>query len=137
MTAQDAHEGRAAGYLDGNDRRGFPRQMVDCPVSVSAVSGSSHFHGRLSDLSLGGCLVVAEQRYTAGILVRVEVQFQLRGISFRIVGVTAGSRGAKTFAVRFLDLPMRRRQELADVLDEVAAANAAKAAQGVESLPGE
>jgi hypothetical protein len=55
-----------------------------------------------------------------------ECQFQLRGIAFRIVGVTVGSREAKSFAVRFLDTPMRRRQELAEVLEEVAAANATK-----------
>ncbi len=124
--AQQAHQDRPAERTEGPDRRAYPRYAVDCAAIVFPVSGSGQIHGRLSDLSLGGCRVAAEHRYTAGILVRVEVQFQLRGIAFRIVGVTAGSRDAKSFAIRFLDMSMRRRQELADVLEEVAAANATR-----------
>jgi c-di-GMP-binding flagellar brake protein YcgR len=112
----------------GRERRVFPRHAVDCAVVVFPVSGAGQVRGRLSDLSLGGCRVTAEHRYTAGILVRVEVQFQLRGIAFRLVGVTAGSREAATFAIRFLEMPTRRRQELAEVLDEVGAQNTAKQA---------
>ena len=93
----------------GLERRAFPRHSVDCAVVVSPVSGAAQLTGRLSELSLGGCLVAADQRYTAGIMVRAEVQFPLRGITFRIVGVTVNSRGAKNFAVRFLDMPAHRR----------------------------
>ena len=125
--AWQADENRPVEQTAGSERRAYPRHAVDCPVIVLSVSGSMHIQGRLSDLSLGGCLVVAEQRYTAGIQVRVEVQFQLRGIAFRIVGVTVGSRETKSFAVRFLDMPARRRQELSEMLEEVAATNAAKA----------
>lgn len=125
--AWQADENRPVEQTVGSERRAYPRHAVDCPVTVLSVSGSMHIQGRLSDLSLGGCLVAAEQRYTAGIQVRIEVQFQLRGIAFRIVGVTVGSRETKRFAVRFLDMPARRRQELSEMLEEVAATNAAKA----------
>jgi hypothetical protein len=66
-------------------------------------------------------------------MVRAEVQFQLQGISFRVLGVTVGRRGAKSFAVRFLELSGRRGNELAEVLAEVADCNAGKpgAAAGV------
>ena len=113
----------------GLERRAFPRHSVDCAVVVSPVSGAAQLTGRLSELSLGGCLVAADQRYTAGILVRAEVQFPLRGITFRIVGVTVNSRGAKNFAVRFLDMPAHRRDQLAEVLADVATENAAKAGE--------
>jgi c-di-GMP-binding flagellar brake protein YcgR len=84
------------------------------------------------DLSLGGCRILTDQPFQAGILIRVEVQFQLQGISFRIVGVIVGSRAATSIAVRFLDLPQRRRDELAEVLEEVAQKNAAKPAASAD-----
>jgi c-di-GMP-binding flagellar brake protein YcgR len=129
MAAQPeaAREDRQAGKSNGPNRRGYPRHDVDCAVVVSAVSGSTQIEGRLTDLSLGGCRVVTEQRYSAGIPVRVEVQFQLRGVAFRFAGVIVGSREARCFAVRFLDVSVRRREELAEVLAEVAQANSAGA----------
>ncbi|HEX4319527.1 MAG TPA: PilZ domain-containing protein [Acidobacteriaceae bacterium] len=138
MAADEARVDQSAPWTGGAERRAYPRHAVDCAALLCSVSGSAQIHGRLSDLSLGGCLVVADQRYTAGILVRIEVQFQLHGISFRIVGVTVGSREAKIFAVRFLDMPERRRRELAEVLEEVAAANAAAASaqQAPEAMSG-
>ena len=136
MAARETHEEQAAAETGGRERRAYPRHAVDCPVIVFPVSGSAQVQGRLTDLSLGGCRVAAEQRYAAGILLRAEVQFQLRGIAFRIVGVTVGSRDAKIFAVRFLDMPARRKEELAEVLEEVAAANAAKlAAEAIAEPP--
>lgn len=136
MAAPEAAQDRPAEHTEGPERRAYPRHAVDCAVVVFSVSGSVQVQGRLSDLSLGGCRVEAEHRYTAGILVRVEVQFQLRGIAFRILGVTIGSRETKGFAVRFLDMPLRRRQELAEILEEVAASNAAKeAASATPSEP--
>lgn len=122
------------------DRRAFPRHAVDCPVTVIPVGSVGQIAGHLSDLSMGGCLVRLEQRYLAGMLVRVEVQFRLRGIAFRILGVTVGTRGALSFAVRFLEVPQRRREALAEVLEEVAAINAlhaikAAAEEGVASGP--
>ena len=82
--------------------------------------------GRLVDLSLSGCRLETEQLFLAGVMMRVEVQFELRGIAFRLLGVTLGSRPSKSFAVRFLDISERRQQALAEVLAEVAEINAAK-----------
>jgi hypothetical protein len=73
------------------------------------------------DLSLSGCRIGVGQRILADTLGRIEMQFQLRGIAFRIMGIAVGSRGATSFGVRFLDMPARRRIELAEVIAEVAA----------------
>src|SRR5580658_4599564 len=125
---EDRQAGKSNVQSNGPDRRAYPRYEVDCSAVVSAVSGSMQIWGRLTDLSLGGCRVVTDQRYTAGILVRVEVQFQLRGVAFRFAGVIVGSREARCFAVRFLDVAARRREELAEILAEVEQANAMRAA---------
>ena len=103
-----------------SERRAFPRYAVDCPATITVLAGVGKIAGRMVDLSRGGCRLATSERTLVGILARVEVQFQLRGIAFRIVGVTAGTRTGKSFAVRFLDLPRRREEELAEVLDELA-----------------
>jgi c-di-GMP-binding flagellar brake protein YcgR len=112
---------------DGLRRRAYPRYAVDCAAVVSRLTGAAQISAKMVDLSLGGCRVITEQRFVTGFQTRVEVQFQLRGTAFRFVGVTVGNRGAKGFSVRFLDMPTRRRDELAEVLAEVAAAKAAVA----------
>jgi hypothetical protein len=104
----------------GSERRAFPRYTVDCPATITLLAGAGKITGRMVDLSRGGCRLATPERMLVGILARVEVQFQLRGLAFRIVGVTAGTRTGKSFAVRFLDLPRRREEELAEVLAEVA-----------------
>jgi hypothetical protein len=83
------------------------------------VNGAASFPGQMSSLSLGGCSVTADDCYLAGILVRVEVQFQLGGICFRLVGVTSRTSGRHGFAVRFLDIPANRQEQLAEVLQEL------------------
>ena len=123
-----AQGNRSVGETDGLERRAYPRHAVDCAVVVAPLNGATRISGKMVDLSLGGCRISTEHRYTAGTLVRVELQFQLQGVAFRIAGVTVGSRGAKSFSIRFLDMPMRRRDELAEVLAEVAVLTVAKAA---------
>ncbi len=108
--------------LTSSERRVFPRYAVDCPVSFLLLSGGGLVSGQMLDLSRGGCRLSTPKRIEIGILVRVEICFQLRGISFRIVGVTAGTRTGRSFAVRFLDMPRRAAAELVEVLEEIAAA---------------
>jgi PilZ domain len=122
----EAKQGEAKG-IDWRERRGHPRHLVDCRMTVSSLTGAIEMPGRLVELSAGGCRVKTDQRFLAGILVRVEVQFQLRGIAFRLNGVTQGGRNSKSFAVRFVDISSRKRAELAEVLAEVESENATAA----------
>jgi c-di-GMP-binding flagellar brake protein YcgR len=122
----------------GAERRTYPRHEVDCEVVIATISGSAQMQGRLSDLSLGGCRLITDQRYIAGVMVRVEVVFQLRGVAFRFAGVTVGTRDPRCFAIRFVDMPKRRREELAAVLAEVAQSKTAKRAHAkieAEAVP--
>jgi c-di-GMP-binding flagellar brake protein YcgR len=109
------------------ERRAYPRHQVDCPATITVLTGAGQISGRLVDLSLGGCRLATAERALVGIMVRVEVQFQLRGIAFRVIGVAAGTRTGKSFAIRFLDMPKRRYDELVGLIAEVEAANADRA----------
>lgn len=101
------------------NRRQFPRYAVDCAARVTLLSGAAVIDGRISDLSLGGCRVVAPEPVSVGILARAEICFELRGCLFRIVGVTAGTRAKKSFGLRFLEMPARRVEALAELLEEI------------------
>lgn len=105
------------------ERRAHPRHPVDCPVRISILNGGGELLGRISDLSLGGCLIAPESRRTIGVQACVELSFRLRGIAFRLAGVTVSMRNATAFAIRFLQVSAQRQQELAAVLEEEAASN--------------
>jgi hypothetical protein len=61
--------------------------------------------------------------------VHVEVTFRARGLAFRFSGLTRWTDSQHMVGIRFMDVPLRRREELVEALYEVAAENAAKAAQ--------
>ena len=84
------------------------------------LSGAGTIRGRLVDLSLGGCRMVTPEPVSLGILARVEVSFELRGCTFRVVGVTAGTRAKRSFGLRFLEMPRRRAEALLELLEELA-----------------
>jgi len=107
------------------NRRAHPRHDVDCHMTIASITGAIEMPGRMVEVSVGGCQVMTDERFLAGIMVRVEVQFQLRGMAFRLNGVTQGARAKKRFAIRFVDISPRKRAQLAEVLAEVAAEQAA------------
>ena len=101
------------------ERRSYPRFAVDCPATVTTIAGAGVLHGQLTDLSQGGCRMATAERVAVGLLTRVEVRFSLRGMAFQIAGVTVGTRSAKSFAVRFLEMSARRAEALAELMAEI------------------
>jgi c-di-GMP-binding flagellar brake protein YcgR len=111
------------------ERRKFPRFAVDCPVQFAALVGSVQLQGTLTDLSLAGCRIFTEHRFEAGVQTRIEIYFRIRGICFRLAGVSAGKRPDRSFAVTFTEMPAYRRAELAEILTELAEEQAAQKAK--------
>jgi hypothetical protein len=101
------------------ERRLHQRYVVDCAASVILVKGGAPVAGRITDISLGGCRMATDHRYPPEMLSRVEVELALNGVALRIAGVSVGGRGAKRFAVRFLDLSERKQNQLAELIDEL------------------
>lgn len=116
-------------------RRAVPRFGVDEDAHLRLVIHGSTHPCRVLDLSLTGCRVRTEERFLAGMLVRVEVNFKVKGLPFRFGGVTQWTDGQHLVGVRFVDVPQRRKDDLVEALDEVEAEIAAKAAkQAAEEL---
>ena len=109
------------------NRRTAPRYGVDENACLLLVKHGSTFPCRVVDISLSGCRMRTHERFLAGMLVRVEVTFKVRGFAFRFSGVTQWTDGRHLVGVRFVDATSRRRDELAAALGEVAEVVAAKA----------
>jgi hypothetical protein len=126
MEAEVNAEELAAGP---ESRRAVPRFGVDADAHLRLVIHGSTLPCRVLDLSLSGCRVRTEERFLAGMLVRVEVNFKVKGLPFRFGGVTQWTDGQHQVGVRFVDVPQRRKDELVEALAEVEAEIAAKAAR--------
>jgi hypothetical protein len=115
-----------AGAIERQNRRAIPRYDVDEAATILLVNHGSLVPGHILDLSLGGCRMRTNERFVAGILVRVEVMFKVRGIQFRFSGVTQWTNSRDLIGIRFVDVTSRRREELAEALEEVAEERVAK-----------
>jgi c-di-GMP-binding flagellar brake protein YcgR len=110
QTAQDAKQ---------RDRREQARHEVDTFAKILLVKIGSALRGRILDLSLSGCRIRTDERFPVGTYTRVETEFWLRGLPFRLSGVIQAIQGRNTVGVRFLDLSDRRRQQVAELIDEI------------------
>ena len=112
--------------LDG-ERREMPRCVVDEEATLLLVGHGGWVKCRIVELSLAGCRISTVERLPAGSGHRVEAVFKVRGVAFRFIGVAEWTDGENLVGVRFIDMPTRRRDELAEVLCEMVAENAARA----------
>jgi c-di-GMP-binding flagellar brake protein YcgR len=108
-------------------RRTHPRHEVDEDATLLLLSQNSRISCRVTDISADGCRLRTESPFVAGIRIRVEVAFHIRGIAFRFSGVSARTSDKHVVGIHFVDVPARRRDELAEVLCEVEAEELARA----------
>ena len=88
----------------------------------------SVLRGQILDLSLSGCRIRTDVRFPVGIYTRVETEFQLEGLPFRLGGVIQAIHGRNTVGIRFLDLSERKRQQVMELIGEIHQMRAAQSA---------
>ncbi len=103
----------------GRDRRLQTREAVDTSAFVFVVKSGSRLEGRILDLSPSGCCIRFDQRHLRGIYTRVEVEFRLEGIPFRLGGVIQAVRDHWTVGIRFIDLSERKYSQVIDLIAEL------------------
>ncbi len=108
--------------------RAVPRFAVDEDARLLLVEHGSTLPCRIVDLSLSGCRIRTRERFPAGTKVRVEVAFKVRGLAFRFCGTTQWTDGRNLAGIRFVDVPARRKEDLAEAIGEVEAEITAKQA---------
>jgi hypothetical protein len=101
-------------------RRAFPRYEVDSEATVHLVRFGSSAKGRILDLSLGGCRIRTHDRFPVDIYRRVETEFCLQGLPFRLSGVIQSIQDEVVLGIRFLDVSERRRHQLEQLIREIA-----------------
>ncbi len=102
-----------------SDRRGQLRHEVDSFATILLVKVGSALRGRIADLSLSGCRICTEERFPVGIYTRVETEFHLQGLPFRLGGVIQAIHNRNTVGIRFLDVSERKRRQVLDLIGEI------------------
>jgi hypothetical protein len=115
----------------GRERRTTPRHPVDTRAVLLLVEVGARLPGRVLNISLGGCLIHTDNPFPTGVFRRIEVEFALQGMPFRIGGVTQGIYDRRRVGVRFLDMSDRKREQLSELIREVAESVAPDPPQGV------
>lgn len=100
-------------------RRLEPRHDVETIAVIHLITLASDVQGRILDLSLGGCHIRTDRRFPVGIFRRVEVEFRIEGLPFRLGGVTQAIYDGFNVGIRFLDLSDRKREQLLQLIDEI------------------
>ncbi|KAA6458694.1 PilZ domain-containing protein [Acidobacteria bacterium AB60] len=118
----------------GQDRRSFARHEVDSAAVVFLLDLRARVPGRIVDVSLGGCRIRSKDRFPVGIYRRVEVEFTLDGLPFRLAGVVQALHDPYTIGIRLLDLSERKRAQLTGLMEELQEAE--QRASGGKQEPG-
>ena len=89
------------------------------PANVESPTETLHLIGAIIHLSLAGCSVRTVKPFTGDLLRQVEVEFEVRGLPFRIAGVKQERYDAHTVGVLFNQMSYRKREELAQLIEEI------------------
>ena len=102
-----------------SERRSQPRYAVDTHATLFFIDVRARIAGRILDLSMTGCRIRSEGRFPVGIYRRVEIEFKVDGLPFRLAGVVQSLHDRFTVGIRFLDVSPRKRDQLAQLMEEI------------------
>jgi hypothetical protein len=103
----------------GRERRQQNRLDVDTTATILLVNVGSNLKGRILDLSLSGCRIRTDEYFPVGIYTRVETEFRLEGLPFRLGGVVQAIHNRNTVGIRFLDMSQRKREQVLELIGEI------------------
>ncbi|HUB52122.1 MAG TPA: PilZ domain-containing protein [Terracidiphilus sp.] len=103
----------------GCDRRVTHRCGVDTSATIDLINVGSRLAGQIVDLSVGGCRIRTQEKFPVGIYTRVETEFKLHGLPFRLGGVIQAIHDRTTVGIRFLDMSERKKEQVAELVAEI------------------
>jgi hypothetical protein len=101
------------------ERRSATRHVVDSRATIFFVDVRAQICGCIVDVSLGGCRIRTDQRFPVGIYRRVETEFTIDGLPFRLGGVVQSIHDKFSVGIRFLDMSARKREQLLELVAEM------------------
>jgi hypothetical protein len=102
------------------------REVVDSNAVIRLINLAADVHGRIVDISLGGCHIRTNRCFPVGVFRRVEVDFCIDGLPFRFPGVTQAIYDSFNVGIRFLDLSDRKKEQLQQLIEEIRESKAAE-----------
>lgn len=115
----DPENRSAGGSVQRQMQRKEARQTIDSSAVIHLIDLAAVVRGRIVDVSLGGCCIRTDQRFPLGIFRRVEAEFRVEGLPFRLGGVTQALYDRCTVGIRFLDVSPRKQAQLVQLIDEI------------------
>jgi PilZ domain len=100
-------------------RRKEPRHPVDSGAEIRLIDIAAKLEGRILDLSMGGCRIRTNLPFPLGVFRRVEMQFRMDGLPFRLAGVTQAIYDPFNVGIRFLNVSERMREQLGQLIEEI------------------
>jgi len=101
------------------ERRAQSRHEVDTKAFIFLINIGCRVTGRIVDLSLNGSRIRTDERFPVGIYTRVETEFHLEGLPFRLGGVIQAIHDRHHVGIRFLDLSDRKRRQVEQLIGEI------------------
>jgi c-di-GMP-binding flagellar brake protein YcgR len=101
------------------ERRADLRCQVDTTATIIFVRSGSKLPGQLLDLSISGCRIRTDERFPVGFYTRVETEFCLKGLPFRLGGVIQTIHDPHNVGVRFLDVSERKQDQVRQLILEI------------------
>ncbi len=89
------------------------------PAILKILKDNSSMKGAIVGLNKDRCSFQAARPFTGGTQLRAEVEFHMRGLPFLLVGITEDVRNQKTVDIRFIEMSFRKREELAELIEEL------------------
>jgi hypothetical protein len=120
---ETGHDAQQAAKHTGRDRRAQSRVAIDTSADILLINIGCHVAGRIQDLSVGGCRIHVNERFPVGIYTRVETEFRLQGLPFRLTGVIQAlyDQQRQIVGIRFLDMSDRKREQVEQLIKEMEA----------------
>ena len=91
----------------------------DSPAVLQLVADGAVLAGNVLDVSQDGCLVQLPRAFPVRIGAQAEVDFRLRGLQFRLPGMTREMHGERLVEIRFTEMSRRKREDLSQVIMEM------------------
>lgn len=123
-------EAGTAGPAPGRERRAWERYQLG-GAEGKLIYRHAAMPCRFIDISLGGCCVRTEKRFTDGALAKVEVAFDLHGMPQRMRGITQWTSRENQLGIRFVHATPQDKNQFAALLTgliDTAAAEAVREA---------
>jgi len=101
------------------ERRALPRQTLGSFATLHTVRSKVSLNGQFLDLSIGGCRIQLDTPLRLASFTRVELEFWLEGMPFRLAGLSQHSCARRVIGIRFAPLSERKQAQLGQALEEL------------------